>query len=231
MHRASSILILITILSAPGLTSTASAQSIGDPADPVAKRLTIRAPAKRVDPGAFALRLGYIGEAAVNPGLLVGAELQRTERRVDILRARGKSLSERRRLVQTLWTADASTYRQPRSHRGALLMVGVTRRTIFGKSLKLELGGSAGYMHVIPDGVVFDVQDDGTLVERRIGRPKFAARGMIGFGQEFMSFDGPLSALGWTLRGGLLLQAPHNTFVLPHGVVEATLTYRFGRGS
>ncbi|MEM1348229.1 MAG: hypothetical protein AAGI01_06735 [Myxococcota bacterium] len=219
----------LAICAAPSITV---AQTIGSPEEPVARRMMIRAPAKPDRDSGVGLRLGYLGEAAVNPGVLVGVELPRSTRQVRVLRVRKGGLSERTRTVQRLWTADASGYTRRRSHTGALVMVGATRRTFFGKSFKLELGGSLGYMHTFLDGTVFEVQEDGALVERDVaGRPKFAARGMAGVGQEFRGTRGPWSGFGWTVRGGVLLEAPYNTFVLPRGMLEATLTYRLGGGA
>ena len=160
------------------------------------------------------LTVSYFGEFIGHPGLKAGLNVP--------LAGRHKP-GKRHSLL--LGGGNIGTYYHKGNHTGLFLEGELGYRFVTKGGFKLETFLSAGYHRSFIDGPVYTINASGEVDRVRLaGQNTLMASWLFGIGKQFKN-----SPIGWHVRPGFMVRAPHNSSVLPHMFIETGITYTLSR--
>lgn len=158
----------------------------------------------------LALTARYLGETVLHTGATVGVEYYLYENS----------------WYKLMLAPNIGWYFHPRNHHAALVDVELGGRFTSNFGLFADGFLGLGYFHRFPDGEIFEVSNSGNVDEdTNSGIPAGMGIVTVGGGWDFSKNN--IAPLNLHLRLGGIFEYPFNNTVLPHGIVQLGLTYRF----
>ena len=159
-------------------------------------------------PLTLVLYSGYFGELISHPGLIAGADVT--------LFSSGKT-----DIAAGLQTG--YYYHRLNSH-GLFIQPLIRVQRTFSSGFFLDAALGAGYLHMIPDGKVYEVVDGKAAEVSNCGSPNFMPSFSLGAGYKFWQKTSiPLAV---SLSTGIFGEYPFNTYMLPRVFVSLSCLYR-----
>lgn len=151
------------------------------------------------------LSITYFGETVTHPGLMIGSEVE--------LAGNGRH--------HLLWTANIGTYVHVRNHVGLFVNSEIGWRVTRPSGYFMDAFLGLGYLHVWPQGTVYEVVNNTVQEVTATGSPKFMPTfswGFFGWQFDRFSIHSRLQFFG---------EYPYNSYMLPHITVQLGATIYF----
>ena len=168
-------------------------------------------PVQAQSPKQKVLTISYFGEFIGHPGFKAG---------INIPLAGRHQPGKRHSLL--LGGGNIGTYYHKGNHTGLFVEGELGYRFVTKGGFKLETFLSAGYHRSFIDGPVYSVDPSNNVTRQTLsGQNTLLASWLIGLGKEFKN-----SPMGWHIRPGFMIRAPHNSSILPHFFIETGISYK-----
>jgi hypothetical protein len=122
--------------------------------------------------------------------------------------------------------ANAGFYRYKFNHTGLLLSSFIGTKHLYNNASYFGLSSGIGLLHTFYDGIVYSVNDNGTVKElKNYGRTYATINAALAYGWDFSRMQKP-KPFSVQIEPVFWVQFPYNSFVLLHGSLALSIKYQ-----